>query len=226
MNSQNNKFYFLFLIAGLLVNAAANGQKTAGAIDLVGLAKKNGFTVINRSLTVLPNGGRPGVRLEQQDADAGFAWLANSTFSRGTIEFDARGKDVFQRSFLGIAFHATDEKQYDAIYFRPFNFRAEDPVRHRHAVQYISIPGYDWPTLRKDHPDQYENAINPAPEPNDWFHARIVVDNEIISVFVNDNVNPSLSVKKLNDRKEGKIGLWVGSGSGGDFANLKITPVR
>ncbi|RRB06566.1 hypothetical protein [Larkinella rosea] len=226
MNSTNNTYYFLFLITGWLISVTASGQKTAGAIDLVSVAKQNGFTTFNRSLTVIQEGSRPGVRLEQKEADAGFAWLSGSSFSEGTIEFDARGKDEFQRSFLGIAFHAKDEKLYDAVYFRPFNFRAEDPVRHRHAVQYISIPGFDWPTLRKDFPDQYEQFIEPAPDPTGWFHVRLVVEKETIRVFVNDHSTPSLAVKKLNDRIDGKIGLWVGAGSGGDFANLKITPVR
>lgn len=222
MNSQNNNSFFLALAIGMFVSASAVCQK----IDLVSLAKQNGFTLYNRPLTILEDGSRPGVRLEQQDGDAGFAWVNQLAFRQGTIEFDARGKDVLQRSFLGIAFHATDEKQYDAVYFRPFNFRAEDPVRHSHAVQYISIPGYDWPTLRKDHPDQYEQPIESAPDPNGWFHVRIVVEKETVSVFVNDNAKPSLVVKKLSDRREGKIGLWVGAGSGGDFANLKITPGR
>jgi hypothetical protein len=31
-----------------------------------------------------------------------------------------------------------------------------------------------------------------------------------------------LVIDKLNDRKTGKIGLWVGNTSDGDFANLQI----
>jgi hypothetical protein len=31
-------------------------------------------------------------------------------------------------------------------------------------------------------------------------------------------------VNLLNDRKKGLAGLWVGNGSGGDFANLTIIP--
>ncbi len=44
----------------------------------------------------------------------------------------------------------------------PFNFRAEDPVRRGHAVQYISSPIYTWQKLRTDHSAKYENAVNPV----------------------------------------------------------------
>ncbi|GAB3325808.1 hypothetical protein GCM10027299_24390 [Larkinella ripae] len=210
-------------IAGFLMSLPAAAQ--ISAVDLVQLARQNGFALENRKLVMLPAGEKPGVRLEQVDSPReGVAWLENSAFRQGTIELDIRGKDVLQRSFVGIAFQGSGERNYDAIYFRPFNFRAQDPVRRSHAVQYISLPKYDWPTLRKDFPDQYEQSIEPAPDPNGWFHARIVVENDTVRVFVNDHAKPSLVVKKLSDRTDGKIGLWVGAGSGGDFANLKIIP--
>ena len=45
-----------------------------------------------------------------------------------------------------------------------------------------------------------------------------------MTVFVNGNQEPSLTIEKLNTRKTGKIGIWVGNNSDGDFANLQITP--
>jgi len=44
-------------------------------------------------------------------------------FKEGIIDIDLRGKDVFLQSFLGIAFDVTDNNHYEAVYFRPFNFR-------------------------------------------------------------------------------------------------------
>jgi len=41
---------------------------------------------------------------------------------------------------------------------------------------------------------------------------------------VNGNTEPSLTVEKMNKRETGKIGLWVGNGSDGDFANMQVTP--
>jgi hypothetical protein len=43
-------------------------------------------------------------------------------------------------------------------------------------------------------------------------------------VFVNDGKEPCLVVDQVSDRKKGLVGVWVGNGSGGDFANFKITP--
>lgn len=224
MKYSNNKYFFFICAVILLPISFALAQKKEEKVDLVALAKKDAFRLENRTLQVLMDGGRSGVRLnEKPGANEGVAWLPDITFSQGTIEVDMRGQDVLQRSFLGLVFHGSSERNYDAIYFRPFNFRSADSVRRIHAVQYISLPKYDWPVLRKEFPNRYEKGIEPAPDPNEWFHARIVVTNETIQVFVNDIVQPSLTVKKLSDRNEGAIGLWVGATSGGDFANLKIT---
>jgi hypothetical protein len=67
-----------------------------------------------------------------------------------------------------------------------------------------------------------KGLIVPTPDPNDWFHARIEVLKDVVRVFVDDDIKPSLTVNRLNDRKSGTLGLWVGDGSGGEFANLSI----
>ena len=151
----------------------------------------------------------------------GLAWLTGEEFSTGTIEVDLKGYDVFQKSFLGIAFHGVDSATYDLVYFRPFNFRAEDPVRKIHAVQYTSEPEYTWHRLREEQNGIYEKAVTPAPAAEDWFHAKIDVGVTDIKVYVDNATTPSLVVKKLNNRKTGKIGLW-NTGISGAFANLKI----
>lgn len=148
-------------------------------------------------------------------------WLKDVGFSTGTIEVDLRGKDVPQRSFIGIAFHGIDTITYDAIYFRPFNFQSSDPVRKIHAVQYISHPDFTWERLRNEKNGVYEKGITPPPSPTAWFHAKIVVDDSSITVFVNGATVPSLTVNKLNGRKDGLIGLW-NYGLNGDFANLTL----
>ena len=130
---------------------------------------------------------------------------------------------MLQQSFVGVAFHGVDEKTLDAVYFRPFNFHATDSVRRIHAVQYISHPDFPWNVLRETQNAKYEKAIPSAPDPNEWFHVKIVVDYPHITVYVNNSASPCLIVDKLNDRQAGKIGLWVGNSSGGEFANLVIT---
>jgi len=178
---------------------------------------------LNRTATSLTDGNRAGVRLSAR-ADNGVAYLRGVEFGNGTIELDIRGKDVQGQSFVGVAFHGVDDTTYDAVYLRPFNFKTDDPVRHNHAVQYVSHPTYPWQKLRAEHPGEYEQPVTPAPDPNGWFHVRVVVASPQVSVFVADATEPSLVVTQLSHRAKGRVGLWVGNGSDGDFANLILTP--
>ena len=210
-------------VVGLSQLSRVAGQATTMTPDLGALAEKNSLTLFNRVATPLVDGARRGVRLSEAPGE-GVAFLPGIEFATGTIAFDVRGKDVAQQRFLGVAFHGIDAATYDAIYFRPFNFRATDPMSRSHAVQYHSLPVYTWQKLRAEQPGKYEQAVNPVPDPNAWFHARVVIANLRVSVFVADAKDPCLVVTLLNDRKKGLVGLWVGNNSGGDFANLTIMP--
>jgi hypothetical protein len=195
------------------------GQGKALAPDLPVLAEAKTLKLFNRTASPLIDGARNGVRLSEAAGEGG-AFFPGIEFSNGTIEFEARGKDVAQQSFVGVAFHGVDAAAYDAVYFRPFNFRATDPGSRGHAVQYHSLPIYTWQKLRTEQPGKYEQAV---PDPNAWFRARIVVANPKVSIFVGDANDPCLVVDALNNRKTGLVGLWVGNNSGGDCANFTIT---
>lgn len=207
----------------ILNTITLTGQGLSVKHDLLDLFENNKLETFNRQLSPLSEGDKRGIRFSKS-ANDGIAWLKEFEFSNGTIELDIRGKDVFQQSFVGVAFHGVDNETLDAIYFRPFNFQSTDPVRKIHAVQYISQPDFSWTVLREKYSGKYEKAVTPAPDGNEWFHAMIVVRYPRVTVYVNGNSEPSLSIDKLNDRKTGKIGLWVGNNSGGDFANLQISP--
>ena len=200
-----------------LVSITALGQKKL--YDLSVLLQEKKLTVINRQISAAND--HLSVKLEAGEKE-GIAWSSGVSFSQGTIEIDLKGKDVLQQSFLGIAFHAENDSTYDAVYFRPFNFLAKDPVRKIHAVQYISHPVYGWKKLRDEYNGIYEKGLVSPPDPNGWFHARIVVQGELVTVFVNNDKVPSLTIEKLNKRRDGKIGLWVGDGSDGEFKNISI----
>jgi hypothetical protein len=221
----NKRVFQLSLVAalGLCTAAGVAGQRRTIEPDLVRLAGGQGLQLYNRSVSAVSDGARNGLRLSEQPGD-GVAYLDGVEFANGTIEVDVRGKDVLQQSFVGIAFHGVDGTTHDAIYFRPFNFRTEDPARRAHAVQYISRPIYDWQKLRAEHPGVYEQPVHPVPDPNGWFHARVVVAGSKVSVFVGNATEPSLVVNRLSPRTKGLVGLWVGNNSGGDFANLSIRP--
>ena len=186
------------------------------------LQNLSGLNVINRTVEPVDEGGKKAIRISEAPGE-GFAILKGVDFSNGTIEFDVKGKNVVQQSFVGVAFHGVDEKTYDAVYFRPFNFSNPDTARRSRAVQYVSMPDHPWEKLRDAFPGKYENRVDPVPNPDEWFHAKIIVDGKRVAVFVNDAQKPSLEIQKLTGTTKGKLALWVGNNSGGSFANLVIT---
>lgn len=188
-------------------------------ISCVSAQGQSKYTVYNRQLTINADGS---IHLNGIDND-GIAWVNGMQFTKGTIEFDVKGQDVLQQSFLGIAFHGVNDTTFEVIYFRPFNFKATDPERHAHAVQYVAVPGFDWPKLRAEHHNQYEKPLPNPPDPNGWFHVRIKVDAELVSVFVNDDAAPALAIKPLVHTDGKRIGFWVGNGSPGNFKGLKLS---
>jgi hypothetical protein len=110
------------------------------------------------------------------------------------------------------------------VYFRPFRFADDDPDARSHAVQYVSWPEYTWEKLRKDKPGVFEAAIKPVPDPAGWFHARIDVTKQKVSVSIDGSTQPCMVVDRLGYR-EGDVGLWVDSMPGA-FRNLRIQPAK
>lgn len=209
-------------LAVALSTRSVPGQGHVVRPDLAALAERQGLSVTNRRASPLHDGARNGVHLDEAPGQ-GLAFVEGLGFANGTIDLDLRGRDVQGQSFVGVAFHAEDALTYDAVYFRPFNFRTEDPARRTHAVQYISMPTFYWPKLRAEHPETYEKGVTPVPDPNGWFHVRIDIAAPTVRVFVEDAREPSLVVTQLHGRGRGMVGLWADN-YGGDFANLAIVP--
>jgi hypothetical protein len=156
-----------------------------------------------------------------------FALVKNSNFHNGSIEVDVAGKPAEgagpgARGFIGIAFRMRDGK-YEYIYLRPTNGRADDQVRRNHSTQYGSHPDYDFARLRKEAPERYESYVDL--EPGVWTKFKIVVSGKKAQLFVHGADQPCLIVNdlKLGDGS-GAVALWVGPGTEGYFANLKLTP--
>ncbi|MEO1010280.1 MAG: family 16 glycoside hydrolase [Bacteroidota bacterium] len=174
------------------------------------------WEVVNREV-IFENGV---VHLNAQEGD-GILWLKDHAFKDGTIALDIKGKNTPGRSFVGFAFHGLDNTTYDAVYFRPFNFK--NPSKKSNSVQYISEPEYGWYTLRNKFPGTYEGAMEPLPKDvEDWFHVKIIVEHPKVKVYINSSENPVLVVDQLSDRKKGNLGFWVGNNSKGWFRNLTI----
>ena len=208
----------LLLLAGLTSIAQDR-------IDLYATVEQGRIEVVNRELNLIDEPTHRGIRLNKAYGE-GVAWLKDIEFSNGTIEFDVRGEDVKQHSFVGIAFHGANDSTFDAIYLRPFRFKeTTDSLRSR-SIQYISLPGYTWRVLRARAPGAYEHSIDPSPDPNAWVHMRVVVQGDRVSTFINGAEEPSLVVNKVTKLRTGRLGFYVADTSGGDLANISITPTK
>jgi hypothetical protein len=174
---------------------------------------------VEGSVVRLKPHGNPAV-----GSHVGLALVQNVKFSEGTLEVDLRGAGTQEASFLGLAFGVADARTFEAVYFRPFRFADTDPDARSHAVQYVAWPEYTWEKLRKDKPGVYEAAIQPVPNAGRWFHARIEVTKQKVSVWVDGSTQPCLVVDRLTHR-EGDVGLWVDSMPGA-FRNLRVQPTR
>lgn len=157
---------FLTIVFGFFVSLSAPGQSNSIWFDLNSLAENDKLEVFNRKVTPFSEEGKKGIRFSKNEND-GMAWLKGVEFSNGIIELDIRGKDILQQSFVGVAFHGTDNNILDAIYFRPFNFQSSDQVRRIHAVQYVSHPDNTWNVLREKFNGKYEKAVNHPPNGNE-----------------------------------------------------------
>lgn len=211
--------FFLTIFLGVVISQLKSQTIVP---DLQDTAK---WVTINRTVSLLNEDGRKGIYFKETPGN-GLMVLKGIEFSNGAIEFDVKGKNLMQQSFVGIAFHGQNVTTYDAVYFRPFNFKSPDSIRRAHSVQYISMPDNDWEKLRTQFPGKFENTVTPVPDPEEWFHVRLVVDGKKVSVFVNHSVTPSLQVEKLTNTHRGGVALWMGNNSGGSFANLVITPTN
>lgn len=214
------KFSIICPLLMLIISTGFTQNKQA--YDLYKHATSKELQVYNRELTLINENNIRGIRLSKAYGE-GIAWLNNLEFSEGTIEFDVRGEDTKQHSFVGIAFHAVNDSTFDAVYLRPFQFRETNETLRSHGIQYISLPEFTWRVLRTKFPDRYEHAVDPAPDPNGWVHVRLEIKGNTIRTFINGNSQPALVVEKLTAVTSGRLGFYVADTSGGDFANLVVT---
>jgi hypothetical protein len=230
------------LIGGVIAGAAGpsaawirrGAQDQRQTIDLAQALGAKRLRVVNREIAEIRFGvwdwnwwrqDPYDVRLSSA-AGNGVAWVEGTDFRSGTIEVNIRGREFMRQSFVGIAFHRKDDNTYEAVYLRPFNFRASDPLRRQHGVQYITLPGFDYDRLRKDFPEEFENPVDASIGPNDWVKLRVTVGGDKVQIYAGSGKGVTLEVRKLGQLYGGQVGLWVGNTSGGDFANLVITPAK
>jgi hypothetical protein len=148
----------------------------------------------------------------------------------GTIEIDLlsrlNGKGPPDaRAFVGVSYRITDpEAHFETIYLRPLNGRKKNPPspRGRRAVQYFAYPDWKFDRLRRDFPDgHYESGADIADD--EWITLRLEIDETHVRVMVNGKDELTLADAR-GAPAAGGIGLWVGMGTEGYFANLRVTP--
>ena len=231
LSAARHRFSF-GLTLGFLLTSGSLGFARGQAIrpDLSRINDGRTWMLINASPTAVSESGTSVVRMKpaakaKTPSNVGLALVNGLEFGQGTLEIDLKGRGPVERCFLGVAFHVADGKKFEAVYFRPFNFRAGDYSTPTHAVQYVAWPTHTWEQLRKGQPGVYESTVKPIPDPADWFHARVEVSKGKVSVFVDDAKEPCLIVNRLADGDKGKVGLWV-DGREGAFRNLRIRPTQ
>jgi hypothetical protein len=155
--------------------------------------------------------------------------LTNVAIENGTIEVKMLSRIIENspfpaaRGFIGVAYRVNPEnKNFDAIYLRPSNGRADDQLRRNHTVQYFSYPDHKFNRLRKEANGLYETYAEIGL--NEWIDVRIEFQDEKAVLYINKQKSPSFIVTKmLGTSKKGSIALWVEIGTIGYFKDLKVT---
>ncbi|WP_142784056.1 hypothetical protein [Changchengzhania lutea] len=152
----------------------------------------------------------------------GIAIIKGLEFDDGIIELELKGENNPGKSFVGIAFNIQNDTTYEAIYFRPFNFKSDEKIRREHSVQYIYHPKYSWRFLRTNFEGQFEAEYPRQPSPEYWFGIQVKIDDKKVYVYDKKTNTELLSIKRLTHQVSNRIGLWTGYNSKGEFRNLKI----
>jgi hypothetical protein len=158
-----------------------------------------------------------------------YAIVKDAAFHNGEIEVELAGRPAEAagnqaRGFIGIAFRLQDG-QFEYIYLRPTNGRADDQVRRNHSTQYSSHPKFGFAEARQQAPEKYESYVDL--EPGVWTRYRITVEGTKARLYVHGAEQPCLIVNdlKLGD-SSGGVALWIGPGTEGYFTGLKISAAK
>ena len=204
----------------------------AAETKVISLASTQNLKLVNTAAEVTTFKGRKALKVSEPSTNK--ADLEDKLvilpvdFHNGTIELElagsiATGANGGARGFVGLAFRvAGDIKQFECVYLRPTNGRADDQVRRNHSVQYISYPGFPWQKLRKEEPEKYESYVDLVP--NEWIKVKLVVDGANARLYVHGNEQPTLIIHDLKKGdSRGALALWIGPGTEAHFANVRVT---
>jgi hypothetical protein len=158
-----------------------------------------------------------------------YAIVKGAAFHNGEIEVELAGRPAggaaaAARGFIGIAFRVQGG-QFEYVYLRPTNGRADDQVRRNHSTQYSSHPKFGFAESRQQSPEKYESYVDL--EVGVWTRYRITVEGTKARLYVHGAAQPCLIVNdlKMGD-SSGGVALWIGPGTEGYFTGLKIQAAK
>ena len=160
-----------------------------------------------------------------------YAIVKDAVFHDGSIAVELAGLPSSSaaaaggaRGFIGVAFRLQNG-QFEYIYLRPTNGRADDQVRRNHSTQYSAHPNFSFAAARAQAPEKYESYVDL--EPGVWTRYRITVEGTKARLYVHGAEQPCLVVNdlKLGD-STGGVALWIGPGTEGYFSGLEIKAAK
>jgi len=216
----------LFTIGCVLGQTIKDSNKLSFPLDSV-----NGLELINVKADMVNHKGKKGIQISKSNEEVKgetLVVLSEITFKDGTISLELTGEpapdaDPQMRGFVGVAFRVNplDYSNYECIYLRPANGRAENQLQRNHSVQYISHPEFPWYKLRSQSPGLYESYVDIAL--GEWTKIKIEVKGKTAKLYVHDADQPCLIVNDLKlEESEGKVALWLHSSTLARYRNLVI----
>jgi hypothetical protein len=175
--------------------------------------------------------GKPAVKITEDGQVANgeaYAIVKDAVFHNGAIDVELAGRPAVDgtdaRGFIGFAFRLQNG-QFEYIYLRPTNGRADDQVRRNHSTQYSAHPDFSFAVSRQQAPEKYESYVDL--EPGVWTRYRITVEGTKARLYVHGASQPCLIVNdlKLGD-SSGGVALWIGPGTEGYFTGLQIKAAK
>ncbi|WP_222852138.1 hypothetical protein [Olivibacter sp. SDN3] len=156
-----------------------------------------------------------------------YAKLKGISLENGCIEVKVLSRLLeaapnLSRGFIGIAFRIDDrDTEFESIYLRPTNGRAENQFRRNHSLQYFSYPDYKFDRLRRESPETYETYADIGLD--EWITLRFEINGPKVRLYINDQEHPSFIVEEMKGGiRKGSIALWVDIGTEGYFKDLKV----
>ncbi|MPR34762.1 hypothetical protein [Salmonirosea aquatica] len=216
----------ILILSLCLVGVQAVSQNKMDSDEKITKNKKikldqHAVKLVNRQLDAQEKTEKGTLSLDARDGD-GMAVVQTVQMWEGTLQVELRGENKPGGSFVGIAFNVKNDSTYEAVYFRPFNFKSDEKIRREHSIQYICHPDFGWSKLREQHEGVYEREFLNPPSPDDWFSVNLTISPEKVIVKETKSGQVLMEVGRLAKTTSGTIGLWVGNGSKGSFRNLSV----